>query len=227
MTQPAQMNSNRLSPAKVARALGGLVLIGLAGAAFGAAIARWAPASITDAIDAFLAGSATPYGWADGVAFVVAGAMIAVGVCTGLMSARPDWMRKGLKLDSAPTASERRDLALQSMAVGLAGVLYLIPLLAGPSGWSSPAAYGGVLVVLAVQSTMNWRLLRRSDELARRAMIEAGALCFWGFQAVLFLYAAAERLGMVEPLTAWTATVVVMPVYLAASVWAYARRGVV
>lgn len=227
MMRRAQLNSAGTSAGKLARSLGGLLAIGLAGAAFGVAVALWAPEPVTDAIDAVLDGQVTAYGWVDGLALVIAVMLIFVGACFGLMSTRPEWMRTGLKLDSPPTAEERRDLALQSATLALAGVLYLIPLLAGPAGWSSPAAYVGVLVMLAVQSAMNWRLLRRSDELARRAMIEAGALCFWGLQGVLFVYAAAERLAMVEPLSAWTATVIVMPVYLAASAWAYARRGVV
>lgn len=227
MMRRAQINATGLKPGKIARLLGGYALFGLAGAAFGAAVANWAPVPVTDAIDAVLAGAVTPYGWVDAVAFGVAVLLIASGAFAGLMAARPGWMRKELKFDSAPTTPERADLFIQSVVLVLAGVMYLIPLLAGAAGWSSPAAYGGVLVVLAVQSAMNWRLLRRSDELARRAMIEAGALCFWGLQGVLFVYAAAERLGMLEPLTAWTATVIVMPVYLAASVWAYARRGVV
>lgn len=204
-----------------------LVLIGLAGGALGASVALWAPGSVTDAIDALAAGLATRYVWVDAVAFLVAVGLIVGGLLAGLMSACPNWMRRELKLDSAPTAPERVELALCSLAAVLAGILYLIPLLAGPAAWEPVAAYGGVLLVLTVQSIVNWRLLRRSDELARRAMIEAGALCFWGLQGLLFLYAAAERLGLVEPLTAWTATVIVMPVYLAASLWAYARRGAV
>lgn len=203
-----------------------LLLIGLAGGALGASVALWAPGVVTDVIDPLKSLVATQYGWVDAVALLVAVGLIGGGLFAGLMSARPNRMRRELKTDSTPTAPERTDLALQSLAMILAGILYLIPLVAGPAVWLPAAAYGGILVALTVQTIVNWRLLRRSDELARRAMIEAGALCFWGLQGLLFLYAAAERLGMVEPLTAWTASVIVMPVYLAASVWAYARRAV-
>lgn len=226
MTSRTHLQSLRPSAGKSVRFLVNILLCAFAGAAVGAAFALWAPGSITDFLDDLIAREAVGYGWVDALALVVAAWLIGGGAFVALLSIRPKWMRRELKLDSPPTAPERGDMALSSLAMILAGVLYIIPLAAGPAGWSSWAAYGGVLLVLAVQTFVNWRLLQRADELARRVMMEAAALCFWGLQGLLFLYAAAERMAMVAPLTAWTATVILMPVYLAASMWAYARRGV-
>ena len=50
-------------------------------------------------------------------------------------------------------------------------------------------------------------------------------MAFWALQLALFLYAAAERLGLVEGLTAWGMLGILMGVYLVASVIASWHRG--
>ena len=59
----------------------------------------------------------------------------------------------------------------------------------------------------------------------RRIMAETSVMAFWVLQTALFLYAAAERLGLVESITAWGLTGILMAVYLLASIVASARRG--
>lgn len=55
--------------------------------------------------------------------------------------------------------------------------------------------------------------------------MEAAAATFFLGQGLLFLWAAAERLGVVAPLTAWDIYAVLMTLYLVALAVASARRG--
>jgi hypothetical protein len=54
--------------------------------------------------------------------------------------------------------------------------------------------------------------------------MEASALCFWGLQGALFLWASAERMGLAPQITAWTGVVILMTVYLFSSFWIGLRR---
>ena len=114
---------------------------------------------------------------------------------------------------------------LQAAVTLLAGVMLAIPIYA--TRWvSADVAFGAVVVLLALQSALNLMLWRRADEMLRRVMVETGALAFWALQLGLFLYAAAERLGLVEGVTAWGMISVLMAVYFVASAVAAARRGI-
>jgi hypothetical protein len=107
----------------------------------------------------------------------------------------------------------------------LAGVMLAIPLYA--TRWvSADVAFGAVALLLALQSALNLMLWRKADEMLRRVMVETGALAFWALQLGLFLYASAERLGLVEGVTAWGMISVLMAVYFVASAVAAARRGI-
>jgi len=57
-------------------------------------------------------------------------------------------------------------------------------------------------------------------------MAETSAMAFWALQTALFLYAAAERLGLVGTISGWGLTGILMAVYLIASIVASARRGI-
>ena len=82
------------------------------------------------------------------------------------------------------------------------------------------------LVLLSlVQSVANLMLWRRADEMLRRVMVETSALAFWASQMALFLYAAAERLGLTGGVSAWGMMAVLMTIYLLASAVASMRRG--
>ncbi len=72
---------------------------------------------------------------------------------------------------------------------------------------------------------MNVRVYRQADELLRRAVMEAAAVTFFLGQLVLFMWAAAERLGAAPTITAWDIYAVLMTLYLGASIWISARRG--
>jgi hypothetical protein len=82
-----------------------------------------------------------------------------------------------------------------------------------------------VAALLILHTVMNFHLYRTVDELFRRVVVEAGAATFWLGQGLLFLWAAAERLSAVPPVTAWDAYVVLMGVYLVVSMIVTMRRG--
>lgn len=122
-------------------------------------------------------------------------------------------------------ASVPKDCGLLQVAVlGLAGAMLLIPVFA-PETWPSGGVFGAVMGLLLVQSVANLLLWRRSDELVRRVTAESGALAFWVLQAALFVYAVAERVGLVETISGWGLLAVMMAVYLIASSIAAWRRG--
>lgn len=113
---------------------------------------------------------------------------------------------------------------LQVAAMALAGVMLLLPVLAPPD-WPRSAVFAAVVVLFALQAAANLALWRVADELLRRVIVETGAACFWGLQAALFLYAAAERLGLTSGLSAWGLIAILMAVYLITSSVVAFRRG--
>jgi len=70
-------------------------------------------------------------------------------------------------------------------------------------------------------------LWRAADEMLRRIMAETSAIAFWALQMALFVYAAAERLGLVETITGWGLMGILMGVYFISSIVASARRGII
>ena len=111
----------------------------------------------------------------------------------------------------------------QGAVLLLAGVMMALPVGVGIiAGTPPPTALAtatmiGVLLTFAVQTALNLAIWKRADEFMRRMISEAGSLSFWVLQALLFLYAAAERLGLVPAITAWDCAVVMMAGYLCAS----------
>jgi hypothetical protein len=84
---------------------------------------------------------------------------------------------------------------------------------------------GAIGVCFAVQTALNIAVWRRADEFMRRLISETSATCFWILQAMLFLWAAGERLSLLPAVSAWDCTVVLMSVYLAASAFISVRNG--
>jgi hypothetical protein len=114
---------------------------------------------------------------------------------------------------------------LQVLVMGLAGVMMLLPIVG--SRFASPGLVMAALaIMLVVQTLANLLLWRRADEMLRRVMTETATLAFWVLQSALFLYAAAERLGLVHGVTAWGMMGILMGVYFVASAIAAARRGI-
>ncbi len=149
----------------------------------------------------------------DALNLLVAVCLVALSVVTAaIVALRPRSVPKGCGV-------------LQTAVTLLAGVMLAIPLYA--TRWvSADVAFGAVALLLALQSALNLMLWRKADEMLRRVMVETGALAFWALQLGLFLYASAERLGLVEGVTAWGMISVLMAVYFVASAVAAARRGI-
>ena len=151
--------------------------------------------------------------WEDELAVFMAAAMIGIGVLSAFVVAtRPSDVPKGCGI-------------LQVIVMLLAGVMFLLPIFG--TAWATPdVVFGAIAVLLAAQSVANLMLWRAADEMLRRVMLETSALAFWAVQLGLFVYAAAERLGLIGTITGWGLTGMLMGVYFIASIVASARRGI-
>lgn len=162
----------------------------------------------------------------DMAACAVAAALLLAGGFAVTASFNRRTLSAAAMLDGEAQDCEVRAARRQGAVVILAGLLMAWPVLAAETRLlNGPVAYGLVLVVFALQSALNWSVWRRGDELTRRTISDAGALSFWVMQGALFLYAAAERLGLVPTATAWQITVVMMAGYLILSSVVAFRRG--
>lgn len=173
----------------------------------------------------FMKTHAEALAWADVVALIVA--LVALGsglIVLGASTSRKTCARM-MKLDDLPGPLEMLTFRLQGLVLVLAGLLMAAPVVPDFAPVSPEALYLGVLVVFALQTVGNLFIWFKGDELIRRVVVETGAASFWVLQGGLFLYAAAERLGLVEALTAWQATAVMMCVYVLTSVVVTVRRG--
>lgn len=180
------------------RKAGAVALLAGLGGAFG-----YGAAALTD-------GSLTS--WEDELAVLMAAAMTGVAVITAFIVAR------------RPADVPRGCGILQVVVMLLAAAMFLLPVFG--AAWASPEmVFGAVLLLVAVQSAANLMLWRTADEMLRRVMLETSALAFWALQLGLFIYAAAERLGLVGTITAWGLMGILMGVYFIASAIAAARRG--
>ncbi|WP_292065477.1 hypothetical protein [Brevundimonas sp. UBA7664] len=180
------------------RKAGMVVLLAGLGGAFG-----YGAATLTDGALA---------SWEDELAVVMAAAMIGVAAITAFIVAR------------RPADVPRGCGILQVIVMLLAAAMFLLPVFG--SAWATPdVVFGAVLLLVAVQSAANLMLWRTADEMLRRVMLETSALAFWSLQLGLFIYAAAERLGLVGTVTAWGLMGILMGVYFIASAVAAARRG--
>lgn len=191
------------------------VVFGVAGYAIGHYIAELFPEL----------GPLPDFRWADVAAVILAFALIVAAVGTALVAFNRQALGRILKLEGPAGAGEVRDARLQAAVLVLSGVALALPPVLSGLGVGSTIAFGAVVVLLVVHTLLNLRLYRTVDELFRRTVVEAGALTFWAGQGVLFLWAAAERLALAPPLTAWDIFVVLMGVYLPVSAIVTIRRG--
>ncbi|ESQ74977.1 hypothetical protein [Asticcacaulis sp. AC402] len=177
----------------------------------------------------FLKTSASDRPWSDELSLVIALALCGLGVLT-LIS-------RGIEpLGCLITQSDskrleplmKRLLWLQGLTLVLAGlVLGAVPLLskAAIENGMAIGLYAVLALVFAAQSGVNLLLWRHGDEFHRRTMLETGAVNFWVLQGALFLWAAAERLSLVPPLSSWDLMTVTMAVYLVLSSYIAWRLG--
>lgn len=180
------------------RKAGMVVLLAGLGGAFG-----YGAATLTDGAQA---------SWEDELAVVMSAAMIGIGLITAFIVAR------------RPADVPRGCGILQVIVMLLAAAMFLLPVF-GAALATPETVFAAVLVLVAAQSAANLVLWRTADEMLRRVMLETSALAFWSLQLGLFIYAAAERLGLVGTITAWGLMGILMGVYFIASAIAAARRG--
>ena len=150
--------------------------------------------------------------WQDELAVLMA----VVTISTGLISA--------FVVATRPSTVPRGCGVLQVIVMLLAGTLFLLPIF-GTAVATPEVIFGAVVILLVLQSVANLMLWRAADEMLRRVMSETSAMAFWALQLSLFVYAAAERLGLVDTVSGWGLMGILMGVYFVASIVAAARRG--
>ena len=150
--------------------------------------------------------------WQDELAVLMA----VMTITTGLISA--------FVVATRPSTVPRGCGVLQVIVMLLAGTLFLLPMF-GTALVTPEVIFGAVVVLLVLQSVANLMLWRAADEMLRRVMSETSAMAFWALQLCLFVYAAAERLGLVDTVSGWGLMGILMGVYFIASIIAAARRG--
>ena len=150
--------------------------------------------------------------WQDELAVLMAVMTITTGLISAFMVAtRPSTVPRGCGV-------------LQVIVMLLAGTLFLLPIF-GTAVATPEVIFGAVVILLVLQSVANLMLWRAADEMLRRVMSETSAMAFWALQLSLFVYAAAERLGLVDTVSGWGLMGIMMGVYFIASIIAAARRG--
>lgn len=185
-------------PPRALKILGVVALAGF-GAATGASVASLA--------------ASQAMAWSDEIALVMAVGLLAMAIASiVVMATRPASVPKGCGV-------------LQIATLLLASAMFLLPIYGGQFA-TADVVFGAVIVLLVIQTLTNVMLWNKADEMLRRIMAETGAMAFFACQAALFVYAAAERLDLVGPVSSWGLIGITMGVYLCASCIAAARRGI-
>lgn len=176
-----------------------------------------------------------PLGWSEVLSLALAAILLLCGVGLLLVSLS----RSGAAYVADPHGSEpgrtpkptqihyfRRQAAVLALAGAMLAVPVAAPLIWPDMSYSARAlAWLGLVAVFAAQTWLNLMVWRHSDELIRRATSEGAAVSFWLLQALLFLYAAAEKLRLAPALTSWDSITVLMGLYLILSITVAWRRG--
>jgi multidrug transporter EmrE-like cation transporter len=84
--------------------------------------------------------------------------------------------------------------------------------------------YLAILVLFAIQTAINVKLYRSSDEFLRNTMLVTCSVTFAICQGMLFLWAAAERMTLVPSLSSWSAMSILMTVYISVSFFTSLRQ---
>lgn len=178
------------------------MLVGLAvlGAAFGYGVAQFVDLRPGD------------IGWEDGLALTLALVLLATAAAIGVT------------MVVKPTAVPAGTAVVQIVVFVLAGLMFLAPMIA-PAYLDTGLVFAGIVVAFAIQTWANVIAWRRADEMIRRVMTETSTIAFWGLQSVFFLYAAAERMGLVGSVSTWGLMGILMAVYLVSSIVPSIRRG--
>lgn len=170
-------------------------------------------------------GAAPDLRWSDILALLIAASFILGAAVVLFTSLSPARLGRMYRLEGLASASEAGQARLQALVTGCSGVILLLPLAFDLVGLAPVAGVAIIALLFVAHTVMNVRVYRQADELLRRTMLESATATFFVGQAVLFLWAAAERMGAAPTLTAWDIYVVLMAGYLVASGVVSARRG--
>jgi len=199
------------------RALAFGALFGMVGYGVGGWLAKVAPGGLG------LTGKAIR--WSDALALVVGAALVLGSLWALYVSLDARRLGRMYDLEGDASAEETAVARFQAAVMGFSGVLLALPIGFSLAGVSPVLGVGALALLVALHTVMNVRVYRQADELLRRVVMETAAVTFFAGQLVLFLWAAAERLGAAPAITAWDIYAVLMTLYLAASLWISVRRG--
>lgn len=201
------------------RPLGGLALIvavcGVAGYGVGRLAAEVFPRALP----------AADIRWSDVLACLLAGGLIFGTIAVLITSLDARRLGRMYRLEGPASAHEVSVARFQALVMGFSGVILLLPMVFSLIGLSPVFGVAAIAALFVVHTVMNWSVYQQADELLRRSVLEAATIAFFLGQGLLFIWAAAERLGLATPLTAWDIYAVLMAVYLTASLVVSLRRG--
>lgn len=159
--------------------------------------------------------------WADSLALWMGITLLGLGLCLLAISLSRKSVAEGLEGSGAEmpaTDEEIGSFRLQCSTLVLAGLLLLIPLIVARASTAQKPApglvFGGIVALFLLQTAANLQFWRTSDEYLRAQFLLVSATTFAIGQGALYLWAAAERLGLVSPISSWEIIVLTMTVYL-------------
>jgi hypothetical protein len=173
--------------------------------------------------------------WSDLLALTLAAVLLGIGLATSVLAST----RRGQAILANPRSPDYSRpvsraqavfFGLQGGVLLLAGAMLATPVIVMQTQAPLPPKWGllslwALGLSFAIQTALNIAVWRRSDEVFRRVISESGAATFWLFQGVFFLWAAGEKLRMLPAVSSWDLVVVIMALYLSASVVVSYRRG--
>jgi hypothetical protein len=125
---------------------------------------------------------------------------------------------EGKAAETPASDDEVRSFVYQAVVMVLAGVLLALPIFGARLFANHPHQrelyFAGIALLFVVQTVYNVRLWRVSDEFIRGAMATTAALTFAIGQGGLFLWAAAEHLSLVKPVSTWDLLLNMMLLYI-------------
>ena len=161
----------------------------------------------------------------EGLSLLIALSCLAAGLTLLWVSLDQKLMVRVLKFEGGASRTETLNLRRAAGALTIGGLLMAAPVFVRVLDLPGRGlAWAAMLALFVWQSWLNLQVWRRGDELQRRIILEGGALSFWVLQGGLFLYAAAEHIGLIRPIGAWALMSVTMASYLCASAWVGVRR---
>jgi len=163
------------------------------------------------------------------VALILAGSGLFTLVI-GVNAATYRRLGSGVEPGEAPDAGLLRFARQTGIVSLLAGCLFAAPPIAAMLAIGADGMlliYIAIVALIAVESWVNFRIWRDGDELVRAVVTQSAAICFWVLQGLFFLWAAAERMALVEPVGSWNLLVVLMSTYLIVATAVSIRSGLV